>query len=114
MPVGDGFPNTQTVILHDIRVFGNEVQASEMLPRVVVEVFDYDNFGAPDFLGRVTAGVLVRSRVSIILLLLLLLLRSACFSLCVSNGSDGLCCLHHAVCTFSTTRMTMNESLTEC
>jgi len=37
-------------------------QCMHLIPRVVCEVFDYDDFGSPDFLGRVTAAVQIRTR----------------------------------------------------
>lgn len=43
-------------------ITGSESQNAELMPRVVLEVFDHDNIGNDDFLGRIEATVHLRDK----------------------------------------------------
>eukprot|EP00051_Salpingoeca_urceolata_P011456 m.141941 g.141941 ORF g.141941 m.141941 type:complete len:2152 (+) comp17129_c0_seq1:436-6891(+) len=54
----------QTIVLDGILLPGSKEQAIAMMPRVVIELFDYDEFGDHDFLGRVHCNAQIRDKMS--------------------------------------------------
>uniref|UniRef100_A0A8C5X180 Dysferlin n=1 Tax=Malurus cyaneus samueli TaxID=2593467 RepID=A0A8C5X180_9PASS len=42
----------QTLIFHEIEIFGNSQEVAESPPNIVVEIYDHDTYGADEFMGR--------------------------------------------------------------
>jgi dysferlin len=53
----------QVVVLDGLVLPGDLADNVEFAPQIVCELFDHDTFGADDFLGRLVARPVFRSRV---------------------------------------------------
>ncbi|XP_066428949.1 dysferlin isoform X5 [Eleutherodactylus coqui] len=42
----------QTLIFHEIEIFGDPTTVAEFPPNIVVEIYDHDTYGADEFMGR--------------------------------------------------------------
>ncbi|XP_070540972.1 myoferlin-like isoform X9 [Ptychodera flava] len=50
----------QTLIIDDLEIYGEPQRLADNPPDVVIEVFDWDSLGSPEFMGRVMAKPLVK------------------------------------------------------
>ncbi|XP_066277223.1 dysferlin-like isoform X3 [Branchiostoma lanceolatum] len=50
----------QTLLFDEIEIYGDPTNMERAPPHVVVELFDHDSFGSPEFLGRAVATPMVK------------------------------------------------------